>query len=252
MMLFRLIRIFLLFVFCLFFTACQPVSSLATPVAINQPNVAQGETPTLPQETPAPAPTEIGSWPLSPDQRLMVAQTRDGAWWMWDAASRRPVYLLNDTTLHAPPLRYPTFSFDGRYLAAMSMGHVLLWEVASRKRRMLMLPTGKQYRTMRWLVFSPDSQLLATSSCEKRVSRSVCAEGYVNLWNTSDGTLAHAFPIGFRVDEMAYSADGSTLTVSGCSERDSAKDSYCYEKTHLTYQVNNGELIALTHIPQFQ
>jgi WD40 repeat protein len=236
----RLFQTLFLLIFCSLITACQSVSP-----TVNHPAA-------VPQETPAAAPTEIGSWPLSPDGHLMVAQTKDGSWWMWDAPSQRPVYLLNDTTLHVPSLRHPTFSPDGRYLAAISVGHVLLWEVATRKRRLLMLPTGKEYRSMRWLVFSPDSQLLATSACEKRVSRSTCAEGYVNLWNTKDGTLAHALPVGFRVDAMTYSADGSTLSISGCSQTDTAKGSYCYEKTQMTYQVASGGLIALTRIPQFQ
>lgn len=242
----RLFQTLLLLIFCVLLTACQPVSSIA-----NHSNVAQAQT-VLPQETPMPAPKEIGSWPLSPDGQLLIAQTRDGAWWMWDAASRRPLYQLNDTALHAPSLRYPTFSLDGRYLAAISMGHVLLWEVATRKRRLLMLPTGKEYRSMRWLVFSPDSRLLATSACEKRVVHTRCAEGYINLWNTDDGTLAHALPVGFRVDAMSFSTDGTTLSMSGCSEMDSARDSYCYEKTQMTYQLSSGELIALTRIPQFQ
>src|ERR1041385_8674215 len=88
--------LFLTFV-CLLVAACQSVSQTATPAATDRQNFVLTGTATPPQETPAAAPTEIGSWPLSPDQKLMAAQTHDGAWWMWDALSRQPVYLLNDT-----------------------------------------------------------------------------------------------------------------------------------------------------------
>src|SRR5262249_39148117 len=194
-------QIAFLTVLCILLVACQAIAPTPTPASIS---LGMTETPTPPQEPPVAAPTEIGSWPLSPDRRLMVAQSSDGAWWIWDAPSLRPVYLLNDTAKRAPRIHNPTFSPDGQYLAAISLGHVLLWEVATHKRRMLMPPLAKDYRSLRWLMFSPDSRLLATSSCEKLNNHSVCDEGFVSLWNTSDGRLARTLPTGFRVDTMKF------------------------------------------------
>src|SRR5690348_455108 len=96
-MLLKIFQAFLWMSVCIIGAACQPVKSIATATATTQPDIALTSTATPPQETPAAAPTEIGAWPLSPDQHLMVAQSRDGAWWMWDASSRHPIYLLNDT-----------------------------------------------------------------------------------------------------------------------------------------------------------
>src|SRR4051794_23986942 len=133
-------------IICILMIACQTVLPTATPTALS---IGMAGTATVPQETPAAAPTEDAAWPLSPDQHLMAAQTHDGAWWLWDATSRHPVYLLNDTAQHAPPIHHPTFSADGHYLAAISLGHVLLWDVATRKRRMLMPPQAKDRRSLR-------------------------------------------------------------------------------------------------------
>ncbi len=248
----NLYKIVLLIVVCSLLTACQPISSAVTPVAINSAHAALTETATLPQETPAAAPTEIVSWPLSPDQRLMVAQSSDGAWWMWDLSSHKAAYLLNDTALHAPPIHRPIFSADGRFLAAISIGHVLLWEVATRKRRMLMPPMSIDHRSLRSLVFSPDSRFLASNGCQQQNNHMVCYGGLINLWNTSEGTLERTFTVGFRVDDMVFSGDGSTLTASGCSITDGVIGSYCYEKSKAIYNIDNGELIALTRVPQFQ
>jgi hypothetical protein len=240
-------QIAFLTVFCILLIACQAV--LTTPPAVS---LGMTETPTQPQETPIAAPTEMGSWPLSPDRRLMVAQSSDGAWWMWDASTRHPVYLLNDRAFRAPPMHHPKFSLDGHYLAAISMGHIFLWEIASRKRRILIPPMPMDRRSLRQLVFSPDSQLLATNGCEQQKNHMMCVSGFVNLWNTSDGTLDNTLAVGFRVEEMTFSADGTTLSVSGCSRTDGGMGSYCYEQSQATYDVHTATRLILTRIPQFK
>ena len=248
----RLFQVLLFAVLCVMISACQPVTPAISSVATSQPTLDLTLTATPPQETPEAAPTEIGSWPLSPDQHLMAAQTRDGAWWMWDAALRRPIYLLNDTPVRARPLHNPTFSPDGRYLAAISFGHVLLWEVTNRKRRRLNPPLSMDYRSMRRLVFSPDSHLLANNGCVGPNNHMVCDSGFINLWNTSDGTLARTFAVAFRVSAMTFSPDGSTFTASGCSRTDSLLGSQCYEQSTVVYATENGQLISLTRVPQFR
>lgn len=248
----QLFRIFLLTLIGSLIIGCQPISATVTPVVMNQPALTSTSTATAPQETPIADSTQIASGAMSPDRHLLVAQTSDGAWWMWDLFPNNPAYLLNDTSSHAPPMHRPTFSPDARYLAAISMGHVLLWEVALRKRRVLKSPYSIEYRSMRLLVFSPDSQLLANNGCEQQNSHMVCTSGFVNLWNTSDGTLLRTLSVGFRVDDMSYSTDNTILTVSGCSITDGVIGSYCYEKSQATYQIDSGELLTLTRVPQYQ
>jgi len=248
----HLFKIVLLILIALLIIGCQAILPAAIPVIMNQPTPTSTSTATPPQETPVADSTQIASGAMSPDRHLMVAQSSDGAWWMWDLSSSKPAYLLNDTSSHAPPMHRPTFSPDGRYLAAISMGHVLLWEVALRKRRVLKSPYTIEYRSMRLLVFSPDSRLLASNGCEQQNSHMVCTGGFVNLWNTNDGTLLRTLSVGFRVDAILYSADDTILTVSGCSITDGVIGSYCYEKSQATYQIDSGELLTLTRVPQYQ
>jgi len=171
---------------------------------------------------------------------------------MWDASSRKPVYLLNNTDRHVPPIHHPTFSPDGHYLAAMSIGNVLLWEVATRKRRVLNSPIEVEPRSQRQLVYSPNSQLLATNGCEQLNSHFVCTGGFITVWNTADGTLTHTLGTGFRVDSMTFNADSNLLTASGCSITDGVIGSYCYEQATAIFNVVSGERVALTQVPQFR
>lgn len=217
---------------------------------MNSSTAAVGETVTPPEETPA-APSSDDVWSVSPDHRLMVAQTRDGAWWMWDASTQRPVYLLNDSPRKSPPMRHPTFSGDGRFLAAISMGHVLLWEVGTRKRRVLFTQATVSHRSINILAFNVDGKFLASNGCEQMNSHMVCNGGFLSIWNTEDGTLAHTFATGFRVDSASFSSDGTLITASGCSSTDGVLGAYCYETATATYNVVSGKRLFLTRVPQF-
>ena len=149
-------------------------------------------------------------------------------------------------------MHHPKFSLDGHYLAAISMGHVFLWEVATRKRRILIPPMQMDRRSLRKLVFSPDSQLLATNGCEQQNNHMMCVAGFINVWNTSDGTLAKTLAVGFRAEEMTFSDDGTILSVSGCSRTDGGMGSFCYEESQATYNVNTATQMSLTRVPQFK
>jgi dipeptidyl aminopeptidase/acylaminoacyl peptidase len=145
------------------------------------------------------------SWCLpSPDGRTLVvsrAGGRDSPVLLLDAVSGKVKQRLK------LGLWWPTnsaFSPDGRTLAFVYRGDVLLWEVASgRSRGRLPVPQGNYT-----LAFSPDGRFLAVGSTDE--------ESPLCLWSLATGQVVgrlrdHHEP----VTQLAFSPDGSRLATMG-------------------------------------
>ncbi len=99
----------------------------------------------------------------------------------------------------------PAFSPDGRTLALDDIGAVSLWEVASGQSRGRLVGPRMTFS----LAFSPNGQFLAVGTDP---------ETPVSLWDLATGQVVANLQNDFgRVESLAFSPDGSRLTVAGYS-----------------------------------
>jgi hypothetical protein len=175
---------------------------------------------------------------FSPDSKLMLTGTQDGALTLWDVdlgRELRPLQLPEQS-----PIRNIVFSPDGASLVLEFMDERLgLWEVATGKKRlhygrepklaamqprmtariqggmMVMAAPGKggfgggfANGLSETVVFSPDGKLLAQGR----------SDNAVGIWETATGKLLGEFK-GHQgpIDSLAFAPDGKTL-ASGSSD----------------------------------
>lgn len=94
------------------------------------------------------------------------------------------------------------FSPDGQILAVgLEGGRVELWQVWGWK--LLRTLDGGTKPAVEVVVFSPDGILLAGATYDRAL-----------LWRVSDGAFLSAWPVQWRVNDMAFSPDGALLAVA--------------------------------------
>jgi WD40 repeat protein len=108
---------------------------------------------------------------------------------------------------------FPAFSPDGRWLATLSRGNVLLYRTGENQpRRLAGHPPANHYG----MAFTPDGRLLAVAGPDKTVA----------LWETATGKEVRRFPVGKEpVGDLLFSPDGRMLAESSRpAENRSPKD----------------------------
>ncbi len=147
------------------------------------------------KELPGPRPADpaIGI-AVSPDGRYAVAGAR--VLELWDLAARR---LVRQWRGPAEVLLSPTFSPDGKLLAASARGIVLVWEIATG-RELLRFGDMDLYHSGA-LAFSPDGRLIASGA----------AAGAIRLFDRTAGRDLRDFRMDGAVSVLAFSPDGTRL-----------------------------------------
>jgi len=126
----------------------------------------------------------------------------DGSVRIWHAGSGERLASVGPDE-HPYPYHYPRISFspDGRYIAATSMGTVL---------RLLDARNGKLLHNMRLadkayaVAFSPDGRHLATA----------CASGAIRIWSVASGKSERVWMERNLLEAAAFSPDGSTIATA--------------------------------------
>ncbi|KAK6334442.1 hypothetical protein TWF730_003656 [Orbilia blumenaviensis] len=175
---------------------------------------------------------------FSPDGRQLASGSSDETVRLWDAKTGQGVKVLR----HKGPVLQVAFSFDNKYLAALS-GNVLLWDVITG-HQLKNLGGNSEYRRIYDFAFSPDSEYLATASgsvilwgvptgCQLKTFGSepdgvvllafspnskllASVSGYgsiINIRNVETGKEVKTFSHDPRVERIAFSPDGNLLVL---------------------------------------
>jgi WD40 repeat protein len=157
------------------------------------------------------------SMAYSPDGRLLVAGSRDGAGtaWLWDVVARKELAPLPhghediDGVAFAPNGR--TLVTVGRWrigepVTLQEGARVRLWDVATAKElRCFDVPEG----SCEWsLCFAPDGQAIALGE----------QDGTIRLWDPATGQEQATYHTGPWPFDLAFSPDGEYL-AAGTRER---------------------------------
>jgi WD40 repeat protein/serine/threonine protein kinase len=176
----------------------------------------------LPVLTFPPHSRGLSGLAYSPDGKLLATVGQDQSWSVkfWDAGTGKAV----GSILLERPFRSPTFSPDGRFLAASSDtagdGYVRVWEVTGRE---VFSYKGKGNRARINLAFRPDGGALAASDID----------GATKVWDLDTGrerlalkvrspnarVISEADFIAMFGAGLAFSPDGRGLATGGAALR---------------------------------
>ncbi len=121
---------------------------------------------------------------------------------------------------------------DGQTLASVSNDPngdslIQLWQVSDGACLEQMTPAG--YYTFS-IAFSPDGQTLASGTLYASLVNGMPGNGFVQLWNVSDGACLQTLATAGPVNVVACSPDGQTLASGGsCFNASTGSDSGCLQ-----------------------
>jgi serine/threonine protein kinase/WD40 repeat protein len=141
---------------------------------------------------------------LSPDSRYVAclgpaSGEQDQLVCLWDAETQK------ERSVSAPRGNASlTFAPDGKTLAYLSGGTVILWDIPSFQQRARFMDAG--HSGIASFAIAPDSRLLAAG----------CGSGAVELWNVAEGTWRSTYPkmAPAGIEAIQFSPDGRTLALS--------------------------------------
>src|SRR5262249_38705870 len=144
---------------------------------------------------------------LSLDGKVLVAaawqeQRREGAIYFWELATGKQLRKLD---CGGAGVGSPTFSPDGRFLVAGGAGGVRVWDVRTGEE---VAPNDTAHRASVTLVAMSPQGTVATAGDDY----TVC------LWDAVTGRQRKRFPIGHRIQALAFSPDGTYLAASSLDD----------------------------------
>ena len=148
---------------------------------------------------------EINAADFSVDDSMFVTGSNDTGAKVWDTATGKLLYHLNDGT----NTDGASFSPDGKWLATAADGDVHIYDVNNNFNLVKTLPgSADEVNSVEW---SPNSQYLVTGSDEDD------PRGTVLIYNTDDWTLDRGiFPtLDGSIKSVAVSPDNQLIAISG-------------------------------------
>jgi WD40 repeat protein len=151
---------------------------------------------------------------FAPDGKALASCSWDGSIQLWELATGSEPAAIRPKQ-EGGGVDHVTFNPDGRYLAAVARGDVLVWEVETREL-IATLPWGG-YGPPHCLTFSPDGRFLAAGGAYMQ-SSNIFRGCRVVLWEA--GTWQKHSEVKGRIDpgsdnvrSLAFSPDGSRLAL---------------------------------------
>ncbi len=161
----------------------------------------------------------VGSF--SPDGKLLAAGSVNGEVWVWQAAEKKQLRILEG---HKNQVSKLLFSQDGNLLISGSIdGAVLIWQVSDGSLVKMLRSTdlvrstleteNDSFGQLAGLDLSRDGSLIAVSGYLNPLQPAPARQGVVLLLNAAEGTLLRVLPGGGG--NTAFSPDGKMLFTSG-------------------------------------
>jgi eukaryotic-like serine/threonine-protein kinase len=139
---------------------------------------------------------------FSADGKWLASQGLGDGIFLWNVATKEGTRVATNPGVEMS--RGPVFSEDGRFLAFVETGKLVIWDVTTGRRDLW----PGQTSICSSIAVSPDGRMIATGG----------VDGLIRLWSTTGG-LSRTFRVhADEVTAMLFSRDGSTL-ITGSKDR---------------------------------
>jgi WD40 repeat protein/DNA-binding CsgD family transcriptional regulator len=150
---------------------------------------------------------DITTWiAISPDDKTLVAGVDDGSVILWELATGQILWQQQVLTQSGERwVQDVTFSPDGQVVAAAYDDRIMFWQAATGQLiRQIDSVVSRQKIT-----FNPTGNQFATTGSEEH-SRLV-------IWDFATGEVLREFERGSLIEDLLYTADGSTILIASRS-----------------------------------
>jgi WD40 repeat protein/DNA-binding SARP family transcriptional activator len=150
---------------------------------------------------------DISAWiAMSPDDRTLLAGIDDGSVILWELATGQVLWEQQVQTQTGEPwVQDVAFSPDGGVVAATYDDRIMFWQAATGQLiRQIDSVVNRQKIT-----FHPSGDQFATTGSEEQ-SRLV-------IWDFASGEVLREFEPGTYIEDLVYTADGSTILIASRS-----------------------------------
>ncbi|MFN2142522.1 MAG: WD40 repeat domain-containing protein, partial [Candidatus Promineifilaceae bacterium] len=149
------------------------------------------------------------SWlAMSPDNTKVVGGADDGTVILWDMATGQTVWEANPMQgqqTDLPFVENVAFSPDGQIVAATFNDRIMLWNAADGR----LIHQIESAVSRQKIAFDPAGEQFATIGSE--------AEGRLVIWDLASGEAVRKIDRGSNIEDIVYSADGSTILIASIS-----------------------------------